>query len=162
MWSRKGHPSPSRGSSSRVGARLIRPLSDRLILCIAFLVGLFICIVSAVANAFLLASGHPAAPMLMKFNAVGGVVAILLVWRLLRWSRQRNELARERDEVVVQLNHEIRNAIQAIALYDYCNRGSNKSAINLSIARIERALDDNVPNEASVLKAWQAGRSRSA
>src|SRR5438477_7580366 len=104
MWSRKGCPYPSRGSSSQAAARLIRPLSDRLILIVAFAVGMFICCVSAVANAFLLASGHPAAPLLMKCDAAGGVVAILLVWRLLRWSRQRNELARERAEVVVHLN----------------------------------------------------------
>jgi hypothetical protein len=139
-------------------ARIARPLSDNLILAVAFAVGLFICVISAVANAFLLRTGHPAAPLMMKFNAVGGVFAMLLVWRLLRWSRERNALLRERAEVVVQLNHEIRNAIQTISIHGH--HETDDHAINTSVARIEHALDEYVPNDADTWKIWHAERTR--
>ena len=106
---------------------------------------MFICFVSAVANAFLVSTGHPVAKILKNFNAVGGVVAILLVWRLLRWSRERNQLIRERAEVVAGLNHEVRNAIQTISLWTFERHGEGLNAIQQSVARIERALDQYVP-----------------
>ncbi len=135
----------SQGDPQFVIAPTARPLSDMLILSIAFVVGIFICIVSAIANAFLLSTGVPAARLLMKFNAVGGIVAILLVWRLLRWSRERNQLVRERAKIVVELNHEIRNAIHAISLSDYHECGLCNSVIKQSVSRIEHALDEYVP-----------------
>jgi hypothetical protein len=126
--------------------RLIKPLSDRFILAVAFSVGTFICIVSAVTNALLLTSGHPAAMLLVQCDAAAGIVAILLTWRLLRWSRERNELLRERDRTILALNHEVRNAIQVISLADYHERGKEATEVKLSIDRIERALDEYVPN----------------
>jgi signal transduction histidine kinase len=96
-----------------------RPLSDRFILGMAFAIGIFICFASAVANAFLLSAGVPAAKLLMKVNAAGGVVAILLIWKLLRWSRERNSLIRQRDrerklayEQITKLNQELEQALQ--------------------------------------------------
>jgi hypothetical protein len=138
---------------------LVRPMSDTLILGVAFVVGLFICVVSAVANAFLLKTQHAAAPLLMKCNAVGGVIAMLLVWRLLRWSRERNQLLRERAEVVVQLNHEIRNAIQTISIHGYGDSGGDH-VLNESVARIEQALDEYVPNDIAIWETWRAERLR--
>lgn len=123
-----------------------QPLSDRMILIVAFSVGLLICLMSAFANAFLLSVGTPFSRMLMKYNVAGSVVAILLVWRLLRWARERNELARERMRIVFELNHQIRNAVQAIALTDYCQSGTDDTVIKKSVVRIERALDSCVPS----------------
>jgi hypothetical protein len=124
----------------------IKPLSDRFILAVAFSVGAFICIVSAVTNALLLSTGHPAAMLLVQCDAAAGIVSILLTWKLLRWSRERNELLRERDRMILALNHEVRNAIQVISLADYHERGQESSEVKLSIDRIERALDEYVPN----------------
>lgn len=122
-----------------------RTPSDAKIMVIAFAVGLFICFVSAVANAFLLGTGDPVAKILQKCNAVGGVVAILLIWRLLRWSRERNQLIRERATVVAGLNHEVRNAIQTISLWVFQHQGESLNAIQQSVARIEQALEQYVP-----------------
>jgi 4-amino-4-deoxy-L-arabinose transferase-like glycosyltransferase len=124
-----------------------RPPSDAKILVIAFAVGVFICFVSAIANAFFLATSDPVARIVQKGNAVGGVVAILLVWRLLRWSRERNQLVRERAAVVAGLNHEVRNAIHTISLSNYPERGERANAIQESVARIEQALDEYVPSD---------------
>jgi hypothetical protein len=81
----------------------------------------------------------------MKCDAAGGIAAILLVWKLLRWSRERNQLVRERARIVAGLNHEVRNAVQAIALRDYHKNGLASSQIEASVGRIERALDEYIP-----------------
>lgn len=88
----------------------------------------------------------PGAIGLVKWNAAAGIVSILLVWRLLRWSREHNELIRERDRIAMQLNHEVRNAIQVISLNDFHECGERTTDIKLSVKRIERALDEYVPN----------------
>lgn len=126
--------------------RPIKPLSDRFILAVAFAVGAFICIVSALTNELLLMVAHPAAALLVQCDAAAGIAAILLTWKLLRWSRERNELLRQRDRMILALNHEVRNAIQVISLADYHERGTEESEVKLSISRIERALDEYVPN----------------
>ncbi|MGZ4825258.1 MAG: hypothetical protein ACXVZR_14130 [Terriglobales bacterium] len=126
--------------------RPIKPLSDRFILAVAFSVGAFICVVSATTNALLLIIRHPAAMLLVQCDAAAGIASILLTWKLLRWSRERNELLRQRDRMILALNHEVRNAIQVISLADYHERGTEESEVKLSISRIERALDEYVPN----------------
>jgi hypothetical protein len=127
--------------------RPIKPLSDRFILAVAFSVGAFICVVSAIANALLLRMiSHPAATVLVQCDAAAGIASILLTWKLLRWSRERNELLRQRDRMILALNHEVRNAIQVISLADYHDRGTEASEVKLSISRIERALDEYAPN----------------
>jgi len=146
---------PTHGQSHKQLLPAARPLSDKLILCVAFIVGLFICMVSAVANAFLLKTQHPAAPLLMKFNAAGGIIAMLLVWRLLRWSRERNSLLRQRAVIAMQLNHEIRNAIHTISLYGYHVHGPGDHTINTCVARIEHALDEYVPRNVITSDVWR-------
>ena len=126
--------------------RPIKPLSDRFILAVAFSVGAFICVVSATTNALLVMIAPPAATVLVQCDAAAGIASILLTWKLLRWSRERNELLRQRDRMILALNHEVRNAIQVISLADYHERGTEESEVKLSISRIERALDEYVPN----------------
>jgi hypothetical protein len=132
--------------SRHTSPRPIKPLSDRFILAVAFSVGAFICIISAATNALLLTSGYPAASLLVQCDAAAGIASILLTWRLLRWSRERNELLRQRDRMILALNHEVRNAIQVISLADYHESGTEATEVKLSINRIERALDEYVPN----------------
>ncbi len=126
--------------------------SDRSALAIAFAVGMFICLLSALANVALLSAATPVGRALSKCNTICGVVAILLVWRLLRWSRERNQLMRERVKVIAGLNHEIRNAIQLLSLSDYQESGADTTAVKQSMARIEHALDEYVPTEITLHK----------
>ncbi len=121
--------------------------SDRSALVIAFAVGLFICLLSALANVAFLSTASPLGKALSRCNTACGVVAILMIWRLLRWSRERNQLLRERVKVVAGLNHEIRNAIQLLSLSDYQECGADTSAVKQSMARIEHALNEYVPTE---------------
>src|SRR5512142_1112153 len=119
-----GSQVPSTGLTSSHSASspepsVSRALPDRFMLGTAFAIGIFICLVSAIANAFLLSTSVPAAKLFMKINAAGGMVAILLIWKLLRWSRERNSLIRQRDrerrlayEQITSLNHELERALQ--------------------------------------------------
>ncbi len=92
----------------------------------------------------------PGAAALVKWNAAAGVLSILLIFKLLRWSRERNQLIRERERVAMQLNHEVRNAIQVISLNDYHEFGAKATDVKLSVSRIERALEEYVPNTRSI------------
>ena len=130
--------------------RSIQPLSDRFLLAVAFSVGSVIAVLSSITNRALMQCNIPGAIGLVKWNVAAGIVSILLVWRLLRWSRERNELLRERDRIAMQLNHEVRNAIQVISLNDFHECGERTTDIKLSVTRIERALDEFVPNPQQV------------
>jgi hypothetical protein len=125
----------------------------------AFAIGIFICFVSAVANAFLLSTGVPVARILMKVNAAGGVVAILLIWKLLRWSRERNSLIRQRDRVIEGLNHEIRNAIHVIYMETYSPGSEGPELIKQNVARIDQVLREYVPMPAEVMRRCAGVRS---
>ncbi len=108
--------------------------------------GIFICAASAIANAFLLKTGLPFAKLLMKIDAAGAIAAILLIWRLLRWSRERNDLARERAQIVARLNHEVRDAIGLItAKSEMPEHEQAADQIRASVKKIEMALDQYVP-----------------
>ena len=81
----------------------------------------------------------------MKVNAAGGVVAILLVWKLLRWSRERNVLIRQRDTATEALNHEIRNAIHVIYMETYVAGKEVSEPVKQNIARIDEVLKQYAP-----------------
>jgi hypothetical protein len=132
-------------SASSEGTSDPRPLSDKFILGIALAIGVFICFVSALANAFLLSTRVPSANVFMKVNAAGGVVAILLVWKLLRWSRERNALIRQRDTAAEALNHEIRNAIHVIYMETYVAGEEVSEPVKQNIARIDEVLKQYAP-----------------
>src|ERR1043165_2474225 len=106
MLSQQGHP-PRLTPLFSTNTTGSRALSETCPFAAAFGVGIFICIVSAVANAFLLSTVLPYAAILIKRDAAAGIAAILLVRQMLRWSRQRNQLIRERVRVAAELNHEI-------------------------------------------------------
>jgi hypothetical protein len=73
------------------------------------------------------------------------VVAILLIWKLLRWSRERNSLIRQRDKVIEGLNHEIRNAIHVIYMETYNQRSEAPELIKENVTRIDQVLREYVP-----------------
>ncbi len=128
----------------------IKPLSDRFLLLVATTVGGAIALLATLTDQLLLQCSIPGAVGLVKWNTAAGVLAVLLIFRLLRWSRERNELLRERDRIAMQLNHEVRNAIQVISLNDYHEFGAQATDVKLSINRIERALEEYVPNTQTV------------
>jgi glutamate dehydrogenase/leucine dehydrogenase len=120
-------------------------LSDKLLFAGTLLV--VACGLAACANGMLIATGHVAANILVACSAVGGVAAVGLAWT---WQRERQRLARERERISAALNHEIRNAVQVIALANYTPHCSScNSAIQDSVVRIKAALNEHVPTEVS-------------
>ncbi len=128
-------------SKQRLGS-----VSDAAILITAFIVGVVLCWNAAVANAFMSKVAGAAANLLVTFNQVLMFVVIFLVWKLLRWGRERNELLRERNRITAQLNHTIRNACQAIVLYTQADNGADPEIVRASVVRIEQALNEYIPN----------------
>jgi hypothetical protein len=114
-------------------------------LAFAIAVGSAIAVLSSLTDQVLVHYNVPGATGMVKWNVAAGLLSVLLTWKLLRWSRERNELLRERERVAMQLNHEVRNAIQVISLNDFHKSGAATTDIKLSVARIERALDEYMP-----------------
>lgn len=120
-------------------------LSEKLLIAGTLLV--VACGLAACANGVLIATGRRAANILVACSAVGGVAASVLAWT---WQRERQRLARDRARISAALNHEIRNAVQVIALANYTPHCSScNSAIQDSVVRIKAALNEHVPTEVS-------------
>ena len=125
---------------------LVRSVSDAAILGTAFITGIVLCGNAAIANAFIFRLGG-AADILVRFNQILLLAVIFLLWKLLRWGRERNELLRERNKIIVELNHTIRNACQTILLFaDESNTSADPEIARASVVRIEQALDEYIPN----------------
>ncbi len=136
----------------------IKPLSDRFLLAVAFTVGSVIALLSTATDQLLMQCNIPGATDLVKWNAAAGVLSVLLIFKLMRWSRERNQLLRERERIATQLNHEVRNAIQVISLNDYHEFGAKATDVKLSINRIERALEEYVPHTLPISYPRENGR----
>lgn len=90
--------------------------------------------------------------MALVSNGVGGLVGSLLVYRLLSFEAEREQLRQE-------LNHKIRNALQPIS---YCTPRLNEPEqhlIRASVTQIETCLRESLLSEMPQL--WDAARKKS-
>ena len=74
--------------------------------------------------------------------AVAAVVAALLFYRMLWQERERRKAIRRRLETISDMNHHIRNAVQALASYI---PGNEETAIDDSLRRVDWALREILP-----------------
>ncbi len=123
---------------------LVRSVSDAAVLATAFITGMALCWNAAVANAFYSRLAGRAAGLFVGFNQFLMLVVIFLLWKLLRWGRERNELYRERNKITGELNHAIRNACQAILISTYTDKGGDP-VVRDSVFQIDRALKECIP-----------------
>jgi hypothetical protein len=74
------------------------------------------------------------------------LVAGLLFYRLLWCERKRGEAIRQRVEIIAQMNHHVRNAMQTILLSTHAPQEKNHvNAIDDSVQRIDWALKEILP-----------------
>jgi hypothetical protein len=74
--------------------------------------------------------------------ATAAVVAALLFYRVLWQERERRKAIRRRIETIRDMNHHIRNAVQALTAYI---PRSEETAINDSLHRVDWALREILP-----------------
>ena len=79
-------------------------------------------------------------------DVLAGVVAGVLVYRLLQYERDRRRALRQRLEIIADMNHHVRNALQVISLSAYSSNDRRQlDAIKESVSRIQWALREILP-----------------
>ncbi len=113
-------------------------------LVVLFTLVLFL--VNFVADRLLVREWHTPVVMMAVSDAVAATVIGYLVWRLVDYSYQRRQRLAERLEMIAELNHHVRNALETISLSAYTtqNRDAMK-AINEAVQRIDWALREILP-----------------
>lgn len=79
-------------------------------------------------------------------DSLAAVIAGVLVFRLLQYERDRRNLLRHRLEIIAEMNHHVRNALQVISLSAYSNADQQQlNAVKESVNRIQWALREILP-----------------
>ena len=78
-------------------------------------------------------------------DAVSSLAIGLLSYRLIRLHQQRREQLRQKVEIIADMNHHVRNALQVISLTSHGKDKQEISAIRESVNRIQWALRELLP-----------------
>ena len=79
-------------------------------------------------------------------DTLAAVIAGVLVYRLLQYERHRREQLRQRLEIIAEMNHHVRNALQVISLSGYSADSEQQlERIREGVNRIEWALKEVLP-----------------
>lgn len=112
----------------------------------ALLAGLLVFVIGAGLDWLLLAEHERRGAVIEVSDALAGLVAGALVLRLLQYERERRARLRQRLEVIAEMNHHIRNALQVISLTAASAADQKQlETIRNSMNRIEWALREILP-----------------
>ena len=79
-------------------------------------------------------------------DTLAAVIAGVLVYRLLQYERDRREQLRQRLEIIAEMNHHVRNALQVISLSGYSADSEQQlEHIREGVNRIQWALKEVLP-----------------
>ena len=79
-------------------------------------------------------------------DALGGLVAGGLIFRLLQYERERRARLRQKIAVIADMNHHVRNALQVISFHAYTSADKEQlEAVRESMERIQWALKEVLP-----------------
>jgi signal transduction histidine kinase len=79
-------------------------------------------------------------------DSLAALIAGALVFRLLQYERVRRRQLRKRLEIIAEMNHHVRNALQVISLSTYSSADQRElAAIKESVNRIQWALREILP-----------------
>ncbi|HUN88310.1 MAG TPA: hypothetical protein VMU28_05940 [Terriglobales bacterium] len=106
---------------------------------------LLIFFVSSAADLFLLRQ-HETARLTIEFSdGISAAVIGMLCYWLVRLHQERREQLRQRLEVIADMNHHVRNALQVISLTSHGKTKEEIAAIRESVGRIQWALKELLP-----------------
>jgi hypothetical protein len=112
---------------------------------LAALSALLIFLVSLGADILMLRDHQPARLTVEISDAISAVVIGLLSYKLFRLQQQRRENVRHRVEVIADMNHHVRNALQVISLTTHGSSTEEIRTIRDSVNRIQWALRELLP-----------------
>src|SRR5581483_8379783 len=108
--------SDERYSDSSLDVPGLPVFSERRVVLASLLFGVIIFAVGAILDWTLLTVGQPMLHVVEISDALGGVVAGVLAYKLLRQERERRRRLRARVETISEMNHHVRNALQSFAI----------------------------------------------
>ena len=100
---------------------------------------------------------HQATPLaILLSNGLVALLAAMLVFTLLTYDRRQRRLIMERMEALNEVNHHIRNALQALAFTAAALQGTKEGAsVSESIQRIQWALLEVLPKVEPTYEPFQ-------
>lgn len=145
--------SPRQVPDPKVGLQLRRPVSSYAqpisyprIFALALAAAAIVFLIGASLDWVLLREHESRRAIIETSDALGGLIAGALVFRLLQYERERRRQFRQRLETIADMNHHIRNALQVISGTAYSAANQKQlTAIRESVARIQWALREILP-----------------
>ena len=101
--------------------------------------------VSSAADMFMFHEHEPARMTIEISDVIASVIIGLLSYQLLRLQQQRREQLRRRVEMISDMNHHVRNALQVISLSTHGKDQQEITNIRESMNRIQWALRELLP-----------------
>lgn len=135
------------GEHPTVTAEPPHSLSNLKIFLMAVVAALTLFVISTGLDYFLLHDEHDSRVVIIEgSDALLGVVAGVLIFRLLQYERERRKRLRQKIAVIADMNHHVRNALQVISFTAYSTADKEQiEAIKESMERIQWALKEVLP-----------------
>ncbi len=111
----------------------------------AFLCAFLVFLVSSAADLLMLREHETPRFTIELSDAISGAAIGLLSYQLVRMQQERRQRLRERVEVISEMNHHVRNALQVISLTVNGKGKEEIATIHESVNRIQWALRELLP-----------------
>lgn len=122
------------------------PFSNWKVAALAAIAALLVFLIGAGLDWFVLHENESRSIAISVSDTLAAVIAGILVFRLLQYERDRRRRLRQRLEVIAEMNHHVRNALQVISLSTYSSADQRHlAAIKESVSRIQWALKEILP-----------------
>ena len=128
----------------QTSSRSIQSTMGGAILLAGIAAGL-IFVVSVTADLILLHGHEPARLTIEISDAISALVIGLLSFKIIRLQQQRRDYVRQKLEVIADMNHHVRNALQVISLSTHGGDQQEIVAVRESVNRIQWALRELLP-----------------
>lgn len=130
-------------STPEVSSGFWQSRMGRIVLAVVATIVIFS--VSSVADLFMFKEHEPARLTIEISDAISSVAIGFLWFQLLRMQQQRREQLRRRIEMIADMNHHVRNALQVISLTMHGRDQQEIANIRESMNRIQWALKEVLP-----------------
>lgn len=121
-------------------------LSTWRILLMALVVAVFVFLIGLGIDIALLHKQETRRVVFEVSDALGGLVAGGLSFRLLQYERERRARLRQKIAIIADMNHHVRNALQVISFHAYSSADKEQlEAVRESMDRIQWALKEVLP-----------------